>query len=86
MSERLGFDIARLESERLDAQQRVDVALARLHESDATLAAVAEQLGQHGSQARVRPRPRPSASTSRSATPRPRATRTWPGWPTSSSG
>ncbi len=51
-SERLGFDISRFESERLDAQQRVDVALARLHESDATLAAVAEQLGQHGSQAR----------------------------------
>ena len=51
-SERLGFDISRLESERLDAQQRVDVALAKLHESDATLAAVAEQLGQFGSQAR----------------------------------
>ena len=51
-SERLGFDISRLESERLDAQQRVDVALAKLHESDATLAAVAEQLGQLGSQAR----------------------------------
>ncbi len=52
VSERRGVDIARLESERLDAKQRVDVALARLHESDATLAAVAEQLGQHGSQAR----------------------------------
>ena len=52
LSERLGFDISRLESERLDAQQRVDVALARLHESDATLAAVAEQLGQFGSQVR----------------------------------
>ncbi len=52
VSERLGFDIARFESERLDAQQRVDVALARLHESDATLAAVAEQLGHFGSQAR----------------------------------
>ena len=52
VSERLGFDISRLESERLDAQQRVDVALAKLHESDATLAAVAEQLGQFGSQAR----------------------------------
>ncbi|MBF4770229.1 chromosome segregation protein SMC [Nocardioides agariphilus] len=51
-SERLGFDISRLDSERLDAQQRVDVALAKLHESDATLAAVAEQLGQFGSQAR----------------------------------
>ncbi|GAB3864454.1 chromosome segregation protein SMC [Nocardioides maradonensis] len=51
-SERLGFDLARLESERVEAQQRVDVALARLHESDATLAAVAEELGQHGSLAR----------------------------------
>jgi chromosome segregation protein len=50
--ERLGFDLARLERERLEAQQRVDVALARLHESDATLAAVAEELGQYGSQAR----------------------------------
>ncbi len=51
-AERLGFDMARLESERLAAQQRVDVALAKLHESDATLAAVAEELGQYGSQAR----------------------------------
>jgi chromosome segregation protein len=51
--ERLGFEQSRLEAERLDAQQRVDVALARLHESDATLAAVAEELGQHGSQARA---------------------------------
>ena len=39
-------------SERLDAANRVDVALARLHESDATLAAVAEELGQYGSVAR----------------------------------
>ncbi|MET0525929.1 MAG: chromosome segregation protein SMC [Nocardioides sp.] len=52
LSQRLGFDIARLESERLEAKQRVDVALAKLHESDATLAAVAEQLGQFGSQGR----------------------------------
>lgn len=51
--ERLGFDMSRLESERLDAQKRVDVALAKLHESDATLAAVAEELGQHHSQARA---------------------------------
>ncbi|MGZ4478244.1 MAG: chromosome segregation protein SMC [Nocardioidaceae bacterium] len=50
--ERLGFDLARLEEERQQAQHRVDVALARLHESDATLAAVAEELGQLGSQAR----------------------------------
>ncbi|MFC6288431.1 chromosome segregation protein SMC [Nocardioides sp. GCM10027113] len=52
-AERLGFDISRLEAERQEAQQRVDVALAKLHESDATLAAVAEELGQYGSQARA---------------------------------
>jgi chromosome segregation protein len=52
-SERLGFDIARLESDKQDAQSRVDVALAKLHESDATLAAVAEELGHHGSQTRA---------------------------------
>ncbi|MFT4008505.1 MAG: chromosome segregation protein SMC, partial [Nocardioidaceae bacterium] len=51
--ERLGFDLARLEEERAQAQQRVDVALAKLHESDATLAAVAEELAQYGSQARA---------------------------------
>jgi chromosome segregation protein len=51
--ERLAFETSRLEAERLDAQKRVDVALARLHESDATLAAVAEELGQYGSQARA---------------------------------
>ncbi|WP_139981896.1 chromosome segregation protein SMC [Nocardioides litoris] len=51
--ERLGFELSRLEAERLEAHKRVDVALARLHESDATLAAVAEELGQHGSQARA---------------------------------
>jgi len=50
--ERLGFDLVRLEEEREAAQRRVDVALARLHESDATLAAVAEELGQLGSLAR----------------------------------
>ncbi len=50
--ERLTFELSRLEEERAEAQQRVDVALARLHESDATLAAVAEELGQYGSQAR----------------------------------
>ncbi len=51
-AERLTFDLSRLDTERQDAQQRVDVALARLHESDAKLAAVAEELGQHGTQAR----------------------------------
>lgn len=52
-SERLTFDLARLEAEEQAGRQRVDVALARLHESDATLAAVAEELGQHGSLARA---------------------------------
>ncbi len=52
-SERLLFDMSRLENERLEAQLRADVALAKLHESDATLAAVAEELGQYGSQARA---------------------------------
>jgi chromosome segregation protein len=51
--ERLAFDISRLESERHEAQRRVDVAMAKLHESDATLAAVAEELGHFGSQARA---------------------------------
>ncbi len=50
--ERLVFDLSRLEEEREHAQHRVDVALAKLHESDATLAAVAEELGQYGSLAR----------------------------------
>jgi chromosome segregation protein len=50
--ERLGFTIGTLERERDEARRRVDVALARLHESDAALAAVAEELGQYGSQAR----------------------------------
>ncbi|MDH2416921.1 chromosome segregation protein SMC [Nocardioides sp. CER19] len=52
-SERLTFETSRLEAERLDAHKRVDVALAKLHESDATLAAVAEELGQYGAQARA---------------------------------
>lgn len=52
-AERLVFETSRLEAERLEAQKRVDVALAKLHESDATLAAVAEELGQYGSQARA---------------------------------
>ncbi len=50
--ERLAFDAATLEREREEARRRVDVALARLHESDATLAAVAEELGQYSTQAR----------------------------------
>ncbi|MBV9830206.1 MAG: AAA family ATPase, partial [Marmoricola sp.] len=50
--ERLTFDTSTLEREREEARRRVDVALARLHESDATLAAVAEELGQYGTQSR----------------------------------
>ncbi|MGN0064928.1 MAG: chromosome segregation protein SMC, partial [Nocardioides sp.] len=52
-AERLGFVISGLEAERHEALKRVDVALAQLHESDATLAAVAEELGQHGSAVRA---------------------------------
>jgi chromosome segregation protein len=51
-TERLGFTISRFEAERHEALKRADVALAKLHESDATLAAVAEELGQYGSLAR----------------------------------
>ncbi|HET8560859.1 MAG TPA: chromosome segregation protein SMC, partial [Marmoricola sp.] len=51
-AERLGFVLGTLEREREEARHRVDVALARLHESDAALAAVAEELAQYGSQAR----------------------------------
>ena len=50
--ERLTFDATTLERERQEARQRVDVALAKLHESDATLAAVAEELGQYSTQSR----------------------------------
>jgi chromosome segregation protein len=50
--ERLTFSLSTLEAEREDAARRVDVALAKLHESDAALAAVAEELGQYGAQAR----------------------------------
>ncbi|TCJ22097.1 chromosome segregation protein SMC [Nocardioides jejuensis] len=52
-AERLVFETSKVEAQRLDAQKRVDVALAQLHESDATLAAVAEELGQYGSQVRA---------------------------------
>ena len=81
-----GFDISRLEAERLDAQQRVDVALAKLHESDATLAAVAEELGQYGSQARAGPRRgRAARRGDRAGRGGPRPA-TWPGSPSSRSG
>ncbi len=50
--QRLAFELTRAEQERHDAAQRVEVALAKLHESDAHLAAVAEELAQLGSTAR----------------------------------
>jgi chromosome segregation protein len=50
--ERLRFALVALEEQRVDAAHRVNVALARLHESDAAMAAVAEELGQLGSVAR----------------------------------
>ena len=51
--ERLRFELTRLDEERAAAGRRADVALAKLHESDAALAAVAEELGQLGSLARA---------------------------------
>ncbi|HYO33199.1 MAG TPA: chromosome segregation protein SMC [Nocardioidaceae bacterium] len=51
--ERMRFEQSALEAERTDAQGRADVALARLHESDATMAAIAEELGHLGAQARA---------------------------------
>ncbi len=50
--ERMRFDLTRLEEERADARSRADAALAQLHESDAAMAAVAEQLGHLGAGAR----------------------------------
>ena len=54
--------------ERLDAQRRVDVALAKLHESDATLAAVAEELGQLRHAGTLGPRRGRAARRARSPT------------------
>jgi chromosome segregation protein len=51
-AERLRFRIIGVEAELSDASARADAALAQLHESDAAMAAVAEQLGQLGSAAR----------------------------------
>src|SRR5699024_3133589 len=52
-AERLAFEVSALTEERRAAQQRVDVALAQLHESDAAMAALAENLGQLGSAVRA---------------------------------
>ncbi|MGN6331098.1 MAG: chromosome segregation protein SMC [Motilibacteraceae bacterium] len=51
--ERLRFQLAAAQEEKVAAQARVEAALEQLHESDARLAAVAEQLGQLGSVVRA---------------------------------
>jgi chromosome segregation protein len=51
--ERAAFGLAAATARRGEAVERVERALDRLHESDARLAAVAEQLGQLGSTARA---------------------------------
>ncbi|MEJ7630183.1 MAG: chromosome segregation protein SMC [Nocardioidaceae bacterium] len=51
-SQRAQFELSALDNERSETQGRVDVALARLHESDASMAAVAEELAQLGLLAR----------------------------------
>jgi chromosome segregation protein len=50
--ERLRFAQSQLDEQHREAANRVDVALARLHESDAAMAALAEELGQLSSTAR----------------------------------
>ncbi len=46
--ERLRFEMVAAETARLEAQSSVDVSLTRLHESDARMAALAEQMGLAG--------------------------------------
>ncbi len=52
-AERVRFELAAAIQQRQEASDRCEAALARLHESDARLAAVAEQLGQLGAAARA---------------------------------
>ncbi|MDX6295291.1 MAG: chromosome segregation protein [Kribbellaceae bacterium] len=52
-SERLRFELAALEQERENQKHSVEITLARLHESDAAMAAVAEQLAHFGSLAKA---------------------------------
>ena len=52
-AERLRFELAAAREDRAAAQEQVDATLERLNESDAALAAVAEQLGHLGSAARA---------------------------------
>ena len=51
--DRLRFDMAAARTRQAEAASRVEGALARLHDSDARMAAVAEQLGQLGQVARA---------------------------------
>ncbi len=51
--ERVRFELGTAGETLTSAQRRVEAALSRLHESDARMAAVAEQLGQLGSAARA---------------------------------
>ncbi len=51
--ERLRFEAETGNTRRAAAQEQVDAALSRLHESDATMAAVAENLGHLGATARA---------------------------------
>jgi chromosome segregation protein len=51
--ERVRFELARAIQRRQEASDRVEEALARLHESDARMSAVAERLGQLGGAARA---------------------------------
>ncbi len=50
--DRLRFARAAVEDEHREAAANVEVALAQLHESDAVMSALAEELGQHSAQAR----------------------------------
>ena len=68
-----------------EAQQRAEVALARLHESDAAMAALAEELGQL-SQAPGPPRRRRTGCGTPSAQAEAARDRNWPGWPSWSTG
>ncbi|WP_442914366.1 chromosome segregation protein SMC [Kribbella sp. NBC_00709] len=52
-SERLRFELQGLEDERSRQKESVEITLARLHESDAAMAAVAEQLAHFGSLAKA---------------------------------
>jgi len=53
VAERTRFEIVAAERAEAEARERFEVTLERLHESDAALAAVAEQLGHLGSAARA---------------------------------